>query len=171
MRQSLSLAQWNETDSESAISAMIACCGARKWANAMIAHRPIADEQELHEIADRAWETMNEADWMEAFETHPRIGEPKDSNPFSQSSRWSQQEQSSVNTATETTLAQLAEANARYQERFGFTYVVCATGKSPEEMLSILNRRLSSDLSSEMREAAAQQRQIMHIRLRKWLDR
>jgi 2-oxo-4-hydroxy-4-carboxy-5-ureidoimidazoline decarboxylase len=64
----------------------------------------------------------------------------------------------------------LAEGNARYEETFGFTYIVCATGKNPEEMLSILDRRLSSDRASELREAAEQQRQIMHIRLRKWLN-
>jgi 2-oxo-4-hydroxy-4-carboxy-5-ureidoimidazoline decarboxylase len=136
----------------------------------MIAHRPIADEPELHEIADRTWETMTEADWMEAFACHPRIGERKGSHASSKSSTWSQQEQSSVTTAAETTLSQLAEGNARYEETFGFTYIVCATGKNPEEMLSILDRRLSSDRASELREAAEQQRQIMHIRLRKWLN-
>jgi 2-oxo-4-hydroxy-4-carboxy-5-ureidoimidazoline decarboxylase len=166
----LSLAQWNEADSETAMSTMLACCGAHRWAESMIAHRPIADEQELHEIAGRAWGNMNEADWMEAFACHPRIGDRKSAHASSQSATWSQQEQSSVISAAETTLTQLAEGNARYEDRFGFTYIVCATGKSPEEMLSILKRRLSGDLSSEMREAAEQQRQIMHIRLRKWLD-
>jgi 2-oxo-4-hydroxy-4-carboxy-5-ureidoimidazoline decarboxylase len=165
-----SLAQWNEADSESALDAMIACCGAHRWAAAMIAHRPIADEPELHDQADRTWETMKEADWMEAFARHPRIGEYKASHASSQSSTWSQQEQSSVRIGAETTLAQLAEGNARYEDKFGFTYIVCATGKSPEEMLSILNCRLSSDRASELREAAEQQRQIMHIRLRKWLE-
>jgi len=66
-------------------------------------------------------------------------------------------------------LKELAAGNAIYEERFGFTYIVCATGKSAEEMLTILNRRLSSDRTSELREAAEQQRQIMQIRLGKWL--
>jgi len=166
----LSLAQWNEADGESAVNAMLACCGAHKWAASMIAHRPIANESDLHDIADRMWETMKESDWMEAFACHPRIGERTVSQGSSESLTWSQQEQSSISTAAETTLRQLAEGNARYEERFGFTYIVCATGKSPEEMLSILNRRLSSDRAAELREAAEQQRQIMHIRLRKWLD-
>jgi 2-oxo-4-hydroxy-4-carboxy-5-ureidoimidazoline decarboxylase len=166
----LPLAQWNEADSESAVNAMLACCGAQKWAAAMIAHRPIADEPALHDLANRTWESMNEADWMEAFACHPRIGKRRASHASSQSSTWSQQEQSSVNTAAERILARLAEGNARYEEKFGFTYIVCATGKSPEEMLSILDHRLSSDRVSEMREAAEQQRQIIHIRLRKWLE-
>jgi OHCU decarboxylase len=166
----LPLARWNDADSGSALDAMIACCGSRRWANAMIAHRPIPDESKLHDIADRTWETMKEADWMEAFACHPRIGERKGSHALSQSSTWSEQEQSPVSTAADTTLSQLAEGNARYEEKFGFIYIVCATGKSPEEMLSILSRRLSVDRASELREAAEQQRQIMHIRLRKWLD-
>lgn len=167
---SQSLAQWNEAEDGSALDVMLACCGSLRWAKALIAQRPISDEPDLHEVADSAWNAMEEADWMEAFACHPRIGERKGSHASSQSSRWSQQEQSSVIIANETTLARLAEWNASYEDKFGFTYIVCATGKSPEEMLSILSRRLSGDRASELREAAEQQRQIMHIRLRKWLD-
>jgi 2-oxo-4-hydroxy-4-carboxy-5-ureidoimidazoline decarboxylase len=164
------LARWNEADSESALDAMLACCGAQRWASAMIAQRPIANETELHNAADRSWDRMNEEDWMQAFACHPRIGERKISHVSSQSSTWSSEEQSSINSTADAVLAQLAEGNARYESRYGFTYIVCATGKSPEEMLSILNRRLSSDRSLELREAAEQQRQIIHIRLRKWLE-
>src|SRR5260370_9412981 len=113
---------------------------------------------------------MKEADWLEAFACHPRIGEHKMAHSTSQSSTWSRLEQSSVITAAETTLTQLAEGNARYEERFGFTYIVCASGKSPEEMLEILNRRLTGNRAAELRQAPAQHRQIMHIRLRKWLE-
>lgn len=165
-----SLAQWNAADSERALDAMMACCGARRWATAMAAHRPIASEEELHAVADRLWDTMREADWLEAFACHPRIGERNASHSSPQSSEWSQQEQSSIETAAEVTLAQLAEGNIRYEARFGFTYIVCATGRSPGELLCILNQRLSRDRASELREAAGQQRQIMHLRLRKWLD-
>jgi len=166
---SYSLSQWNEADSKSALDAVTACCGAQRWAAAMVEHRPIAGESELHNVADRLWNAMQEADWTEAFACHPRIGERRISHSVSQSSTWSEQEQSSIQTAAETTMAALAEGNARYENKFGFTYIVCATGKSPEEMLAILNRRLMSDRASELREAAEQQRQIMHIRLRKWL--
>jgi len=85
------------------------------------------------------------------------------------SGAWSQQEQSSASSAAERVLSDLSAANLLYEQRFGFTYIVCATGKSAEEMLSILNRRLSSDRASELREAAEQQRQITQIRLGKWL--
>ena len=85
------------------------------------------------------------------------------------SAAWSEQEQSSAASAAERVLAELAEGNARYEQRFGFTYIVCATGKSAEEMLAILKRRLANDRAAELREAAEQQRQITQIRLGKWL--
>jgi OHCU decarboxylase len=112
---------------------------------------------------------MKEADWMEAFACHPRIGERKTAHASKQSASWSQQEQSSANKATERVLAELEERNLLYEHRFGFTYIVCATGKSAEEMLAILNRRLSGDRATELIQASEQQRQITQIRLGKWL--
>jgi OHCU decarboxylase len=125
--------------------------------------------EKLSEAADQVWSTMEEPDWMEAFACHPRIGERKAAHAAPRSVAWSRQEQSSTETAAERVLAELAAGNAAYEERFGFTYIVCATGKSAEEMLAILERRLASDHAAELREAAEQQRQITQIRLGKWL--
>jgi 2-oxo-4-hydroxy-4-carboxy-5-ureidoimidazoline decarboxylase len=163
------LADWNETDEATALEAMMTCCGAKRWAAAMVALRPIKSIAELSEAADRVWSDMREADWMEAFACHPRIGERKPTHAAVQAAAWSEQEQSSTSAATERLLADLAEGNATYEQRFGFTYIVCATGKSAEEMLAILNRRLASNREAELREAAEQQRQITQIRLGKWL--
>ncbi|MDE3188508.1 MAG: 2-oxo-4-hydroxy-4-carboxy-5-ureidoimidazoline decarboxylase [Acidobacteriota bacterium] len=163
------LAAWNKSDAASALDAMLACCGARKWAEAMTALRPIASVLDLSQAADRVWNTMEESDWMEAFACHPRIGERKAALATAQSTAWSRQEQSSVTMAEETVVAELAEGNALYEARFGFTYIVCATGKGAEEMLAILKRRLGSNRADELREATEQQRQIMQIRLGKWL--
>jgi len=163
------LAAWNKADEATALEAMMACCGARRWAQAMVALRPLANVMELSEAADRVWEPMAEADWMEAFACHPRIGERKAAHATAKSQAWSRQEQSSAESAAAQVLAELAEGNAQYEERFGFTYIVCATGKSAEEMLTILNRRLASDRAAELIEAAEQQRQITQIRLGKWL--
>ena len=163
------LQAWNAADQAEALDAMIACCAARQWASAMVALRPIAGVLELSEAADRIWSTMEEADWMEAFAAHPRIGDRKPAHATAKSAAWSTQEQSSTNAAAERVLEKLAQGNALYEERFGFTYIVCATGKSADEMLAILNRRLSSDRATELREAAEQQRQITQIRLGKWL--
>lgn len=164
------LVAWNKAEAEAALDAMIACCGARRWAEEMVAMRPVDSVAELSAVADRVWSAMEEADWMEAFACHPRIGERRTVHAVEQSAAWSQQEQASAAKASEHVLAELAEGNARYEERFGFTYIVCATGKSAQEMLGILNRRLASNRAAELREAAEQQRQITQIRLRKWLE-
>ena len=163
------LAAWNEAGDAAAFEAMLACCGAKRWAAAMVALRHIGGVVELSEAADRVWSTMNESDWMEAFACHPRIGERKAAHATAKSVAWSKQEQSSAASASENVLAEIAEGNAQYEERYGFTYIVCATGKSAEEMLAILKRRLASNRASELREAAEQQRQITQIRLGKWL--
>jgi OHCU decarboxylase len=112
---------------------------------------------------------MQEQDWIEAFSAHPRIGERKAQHASAQSSAWSAQEQSEAEKAKAEVLEKLALGNKQYEELFGFTYIVCATGKSAEEMLHILHRRLASDRPAELSEAAEQQRQITQIRLRKWL--
>lgn len=163
------LAAWNEADEATALDAMIACCGARRWADAMVALRPIESVAALSEAADRVWGMMEEADWLEAFASHPRIGGRKAATATAQSAAWSRQEQSSAEKAAGNVLTELAEGNARYEELYGFTYIVCATGKSAEEMLAILKRRLGGNRASELREAAEQQRQITQIRLGKWL--
>jgi 2-oxo-4-hydroxy-4-carboxy-5-ureidoimidazoline decarboxylase len=163
------LSAWNESSAGDALDAMIACCSARRWAEGMVASRPIASVQELSATADRIWGRMEEADWLEAFACHPRIGERTAAHGSKKFVAWSQQEQSSANRADVEVLEGLAAGNLLYEERFGFAYIVCATGKSAEEMLNILNRRLDRDRAAELREAAEQQRQITQIRLGKWL--
>ena len=163
------LQAWNQAPVQDALGAMLACCGAQRWAKEMVAMRPIETVIALSEAADRVWAEMSEQDWMEAFACHPRIGERKGTQIEGRSSTWSEQEQSSVSRAGSTVLAELERGNAEYEAKFGFTYIVCATGKTAEEMLAILNRRLANERTAELREAAEQQRQIMQIRLGKWL--
>ncbi len=163
------LAAWNDADADTARAAMIACCGAYRWADAMVALRPLKSVMELSDAADRIWGTMTEEDWLEAFACHPRIGDRKHAHASAQSAAWSKQEQASTESAAEKVLADLAAGNALYEQRFGFTYIVCATGKTPEEMLAVLTRRLAGSRASELKEAAEQQRQITQIRLGKWL--
>jgi OHCU decarboxylase len=164
------LSAWNAASPEAATAALLSCCAAKRWAEALIAKRPYANNQELFAAADEAWANMQEPDWMQAFRAHPRIGERKVEHATAQSKQWSSQEQSAVDQAQAEILAELAAGNQRYEETFGFTYIVCATGKSAEEMLAILRRRSSSDRETELHEAAEQQRQITQIRLRKWLQ-
>ena len=164
------LSAWNATNTEAAVAALLSCCAARRWASEVAAKRPFTSEEDLFATADSVWATMQEVDWMEAFRAHPRIGERKSVHASAQSSAWSRQEQSAAETAQTQTLAELASGNTLYEELYGFTYIVCATGKSAEEMLSILRRRLAGDRATELKEAAEQQRQITQIRLRKWLQ-
>jgi 2-oxo-4-hydroxy-4-carboxy-5-ureidoimidazoline decarboxylase len=166
------LAAWNQAGEVAALEAMTACCGASRWAAAMVALRPVGSVRELSESADRVWQSMQEPDWLEAFACHPSIGERIAAPAIhagGQSAAWSKQEQSRTSTAGERLLAELAEGNKLYEERFGFTFIVCATGKSAEQMLAILKQRLAGSRDTELREAAEQQRQIMQIRLGKWL--
>jgi OHCU decarboxylase len=163
------LAAWNAASVADALDEMLACCGARRWAAAMVALRPISGVAELSAAADREWSRMETTDWMQAFACHPRIGEKKTAQSSQKSSAWSTEEQSSIENAAERVMAELAEGNALYEQRHGFNYIVCATGKSADEMLAMLKRRIGNDREAELREAAEQQRQIMQIRLGKWL--
>jgi OHCU decarboxylase len=158
---------WNTASEADAVGAMLTCCGARRWAAAVVAQRPYVRLMEMRVAADMAWAKMEESDLLEAFACHPRIGER--SVAQGQSGDWSQEEQSSVNSADQDVLAQLVTGNKKYEDCFGFTYIVCATDKSAEEMLSMLNRRLSNNRADELSEAAEQQRLIMQIRISKWL--
>ena len=163
------LSAWNAADPDAATLTLLSCCAAERWATALVAKRPFTSDAALFAAADAVWSTMHEDEWMQAFHAHPRIGERKVEHATTQSKQWSGEEQSAVDQAQAEILAELAAGNRLYEERFGFTYIVCATGKTAEEMLQILRRRLSSDRDTELREAAEQQRQITQIRLRKWL--
>jgi 2-oxo-4-hydroxy-4-carboxy-5-ureidoimidazoline decarboxylase len=136
----------------------------------MASKRPIEDEALLIATADGIWRTLGEPDWLEAFQSHPRIGEShaEEVSP-AQSSAWSAQEQQKAATANEALKTALEWGNREYQRKFGRIFIVCATGKSAGEILEILRRRLHNDEATELRQAAEEQRQIMHIRLRKWL--
>jgi OHCU decarboxylase len=164
------LSAWNAAPADDATASLLSCCAAQNWAEAIVAKRPFPSEEDLYIAADQVWKTMLEEDWMQAFRAHPRIGERKVEQATAQSKQWSSQEQSSVDQANAAILAQLASGNQRYEQLFGFTYIVCASGKSADEMLAILQRRLGSDCNTELREAAEQQRQITQLRLRKWLQ-
>jgi len=161
------LDNWNTAPESEAMNAMLACCGARRWAAAVIAQRPYVRLMDLRVTADIVWANMGEVDWLEAFACHPRIGERCAKQ--GQSSEWSNQEQSSVGSSDKELLDSLAAANQQYERRFGFTCIICSADKSAPEILSILSRRLESSRDAELSEAAEQQRQIMQIRISKWL--
>ena len=128
------------------------------------------EEAVLLAVSDEIWRGLGEADWLEAFKSHPRIGESRaeEVSP-AQSSAWSAQEQQKAATADEAVKMALKWGNREYEQKFGRIFIVCATGKSASEILEILRRRLHNDEANELQLAAEEQRQIMHIRLRKWI--
>jgi OHCU decarboxylase len=132
--------------------------------------RPFKAIDDLLAKADSAWWSLDKEDWLEAFRSHPKIGEQKAAAAQSRQARtWSAQEQSAVSRATAEVISALAEGNREYEERFGFIYIVCATGKSSAELLKILQVRLEHDRETELRNAAEEQRKIMRLRLEKLL--
>ncbi len=168
------LARWNFLPPMAAANEILPCCGSRAWAHAIVALRPLPSAERLQAASDEVWWSLSESDWTEAFRSHPRIGETpaleSGTNIASQfSTVWSQQEQQKVSNGGDSAKAALAEGNREYERRFARTFIVCATGKSPEEILMILQRRLENDEATELRETAEQLRQITQIRLRKWL--
>ena len=164
------LAQWNGLEERDAAQEILPCCGSRQWAQTLARLRPFHDTANLLEGSDEVWAQLDPRDWDEAFASHPRIGEKKaPAGATAKSGEWSSQEQSGVERASEDVQERLRRGNEEYQRRFGRIYIVCATGKSAEEMLAILRRRLENDDTTELREAAEQQRQISRLRLRKWL--
>ena len=165
------LVRWNALTTEEAAKEILSCCGSQRWAYALARLRPFADAGTLLAQSDEIWWQLDPADWDEAFSSHPRIGEKKaPESATAKSADWSSQEQRGIAKLSEDIRDQLRQANQLYEQRFGRIYIVCATGKSAEEMLAILYRRLDNDEASELREAAEQQRQIMQLRLRKWLQ-
>jgi OHCU decarboxylase len=161
----------NEVSANNAEAEFLKCCGSQRWAQAMTAARPFHDLDELLAKADRAWWSLNEADWLEAFRAHPKIGEKKAAATQSaEAQKWSAQEQSGVAQASAATISELAERNQEYEDRFGFIFIVCASGKSSEEMLAIINDRIRNDTEIELRTAAAEQSKITRLRLEKLLN-
>jgi 2-oxo-4-hydroxy-4-carboxy-5-ureidoimidazoline decarboxylase len=142
----------------------------------MVARRPLSNESALLAASNETWHNLTPADWMEAFRSHPRIGESRPDDSLSTQSRtvqsveWSAQEQRTVADSEAAVKIALAEANREYERRFNRIFIVCATGKSAPEILDILQQRLRNDPETELQEATEQQRQITEIRLRKWLQ-
>lgn len=161
----------NALPREEARARLLACCGSARWARAMTDARPFADELELSETADRVWRGLDGEDWLEAFRAHPKIGERKAARETgAAASAWSKDEQSGVSAADAGTLEELARANRVYEERFGHIFIVCATGKSAAEMLSLLEARLTNSRDVELGVAAEEQRRITQLRLKKLLE-
>lgn len=164
------LEKLNQAAHETAESRFLDCCGSRAWAQRMADARPFETVAALHEKAKQIWQSLEAKDWLEAFAAHPKIGARAEPRQSAQFANWSHAEQSGASAAAESVLSDLDEANRLYEEKFGYIFIVCATGKGAEEMLEICRRRVRSDADAEIRVAADEQRKITEIRLKKLLE-
>lgn len=159
----MNLAALNALPAPEARAEFERCCGSRRWTDAMLNGRPYADKATLQKAAEAFWRALGREDFLEAFAHHPRIG-------ASAAQGWAKGEQSGVLGAAAGTMQALAEGNREYERRFGHIYLICATGKSAAEMLTILERRLRNEPDAELAEAAGEQAKITALRLEKLLS-
>jgi len=144
------------------------CCGSSAWVNKMLTIFPVEDLVELLDAAEEKWNECGEEDWKEAFDHHPRIGDINSlKEKFASTKEWASNEQSGVDIASENIITELAEANKTYEQKFGFIFIICATGKSAEEMLNYLRSRLNNKAEEEILIAADEQNKITKLRLEK----
>ncbi|MFV1980853.1 MAG: 2-oxo-4-hydroxy-4-carboxy-5-ureidoimidazoline decarboxylase [Rhodothermia bacterium] len=159
----------NRMSRPDALKALTRCCGSSSWILRMLSRRPFESRAELLRISSATFRSLTESDWREAFARHPKIGDLR-AVDRSGESKWAAQEQASTMNASADVLKELAEANQLYEQQFGRTYIVCATGLEPADMIADLKRRLGHDPHQEFAIAADHQRRITKIRLKKLLD-
>ncbi len=167
----MTLHEFNILPKEQLIEELTKCCGSSAWVKRMLPFVPADDMIELLEDAEEQWWLCSEDDWKEAFSHHPRIGDTESlSKKFASASEWASGEQSGVKIASGETIGALAEANRLYEEKFGYIFIVCATGKSAEEMLDMMRSRLKNKPEDEINIAADEQNKITKLRIEKLLN-
>jgi OHCU decarboxylase len=162
----MTLAEFNVLPRYRAEEELLKCCGSAAWARGMARRRPFASFDRLLQAAGEIWWRLDSADWMEAFRAHPQIGQHQSTaHRSAQAQAWSAQEQSGMSRAGVGVTMNLEEANREYLEKFGYIFIVCATGKTADEMLAILRSRLPNSPEQEIRVAAEEQNKITRLRL------
>lgn len=164
------IGRFNSLSRSRAQQALLDCCGAKRWAEEMSAHMPFASVTQLFKTADKLWTGLKPEDWLEAFRHHPPIGDKRAKARQSANARsWSAGEQSVAQKSPHETLEALAAENRKYEAKFGHIFLICAAGKSSEEILRNLQQRLCNDPEAELCIAAEEQRKITRLRLEKLL--
>ncbi len=165
----MTLDAFNGLPAPAAESHLLALCGSSRWASTLGHKRPFHDAAHMQHAASNLWFLLDEPDWLEAFACHPRIGEsraPASPAFLEHSSNEQQVAQQSLAPVADA----LFEGNRRYEDRFGFLYIVFASGRSAPELLALLEQRLRNDRITELHEAARQQNRITSLRLQTWLQ-
>ena len=164
----MTVADFNQSGIEKKTELLLQCCRSFAWVKKMIAVQLPVELEAILGIAQVEWNECNGQDWLEAFKHHPKIGDITSlKKQFASTAHFALSEQSAVNVASDETLQQLADGNDAYEKKFGFIFIICATGKSAEEMLSILKARLANTPEEEIKIAANEQSKITRLRLQK----
>jgi allantoicase len=161
-----SMTNINNLPEDQLLETLKQCCTSAKWVNAMALAVPFSDAAHLVSCADDCWLNLEEADYLEAFAGHPKIGNLASlREKYKSTQTFASKEQSGIDDTDETTLMALFEGNVKYEKKFGFIFIVCATGKSATQMLELLRARLLLDRATELKNAIEEQRKIFQIRL------
>jgi OHCU decarboxylase len=164
----MTLAELNMLTRHQAEEELLKCCGSAAWARGVARRRPFASFDRLFEAAGEIWWRLDPADWMEAFRAHPQIGQRQSTaHTSAQAQSWSAEEQSGMSRAGVGLTTDLEAANQEYLAKFGYIFIVCASGKSAVEMLALLRSRLPNSPEQEIRVAAEEQNKITRLRLEK----
>ncbi len=146
------------------------CCGSTSWVERMAARFPITHADILFENAEKIWFSCEKKDWIEAFEHHPKIGDLSSlRKKFFNTAHLASNEQAAISKASKNTMEELAKLNEAYEIKFGFIFIVCATGKSAEEMLRLIQLRMNNSKNKELENAMEEQNKITLLRLKKIL--
>lgn len=161
---SKSLNQLSETEAE---AALYKCCASRGWVAGMLQKLPFQSDAELTLHATEIWWSLSPEEWLQAFSAHPMIGDFESlGTKFADTKELAGREQAGVIGASEIALQRLAAGNQAYFKKFGYIFIVCATGRSADEMLAILTERIENNPAIELPIAAAEQLKITFLRLR-----
>ncbi len=164
----MTIQQLNDLSEGQLKEQLFKCCGSTSWVEKLAEKFPFASKEELKTESDKIWFSLNEKEWKEAFTHHPKIGDVKSlKNKFASTANWASGEQSGVQSAEEQTIIELKKGNDEYEKKFGYIFIVCATGKSALEMLAILKVRLKNSPREEIKIAMQEQNKITHLRIDK----
>jgi 2-oxo-4-hydroxy-4-carboxy-5-ureidoimidazoline decarboxylase len=166
----MTLQELNKLNPDKLEETLYRCCGSSQWVQYMLPQFPMEDLIELLDTADQQWQKCKDVDFKEAFAQHPRIGEKKDIESAGATAKWAASEQGGVEKADKETLNALQQANQKYYNKFGYIFIVCATGLSANEMLARIIARLKNEPGEEIRIAAEEQNKITKLRLKKLLE-
>ena len=166
----MSVANFNQFRPEEAVRILAQCCTSKRWIEQLVSSRPFPNREALLRKADDIWRQLKEEDYLEAFSGHPKIGDLQTlKEKYSNTKAFAASEQSSLAVASESVIIDLMQKNEEYEKKFGFIFIVCASGKAAAEMLSILLSRLPNRREVELRNASEEQRKIYQLRLEKLL--